>query len=86
MASHNDITGDALVSRFLSPEGQAQFDIIFGVKKKERYVPPPLPDWGEEASEKRLDIIGANGPTGEHYEADNTDSKDVSQESTPTKA
>ena len=43
MAAKNDITGDELVSRFLSPQGQAQFDIIFGVKKKERWIPPPLP-------------------------------------------
>ena len=85
MASHNDITGDPIISRFLSPEGQAQFDIIFGVKKKEKYV-PPLPDWGDEQSEKRLDIIGSNGPTGEHYEADSTDSQDTPQESTNTKA
>lgn len=25
-------------------------------------------DWGDEASEKRQDIIGQNGSTGEHYE------------------
>jgi hypothetical protein len=43
MAAKNEITGDELVSRFLSPQGQAQFDIIFGVKKKERWIPPPLP-------------------------------------------
>jgi len=25
-------------------------------------------DWGDEASEKRQDVVGQNGPTGEHYE------------------
>ena len=25
-------------------------------------------DWGDEAAEKRQDIVGANGPTGAHYE------------------
>jgi len=24
--------------------------------------------WGDEQSEKRQDIVGANGPTGEHYD------------------
>ena len=43
MAAKNDITGDELISRAFSEKGQAQFDIIFGVKKKERWIPPPLP-------------------------------------------
>lgn len=30
----NEHTGDSLISRTLSEEGQKQFDIIFGVKKK----------------------------------------------------
>jgi hypothetical protein len=25
-------------------------------------------NWGDEASERRQDIIGQNGPTGDHYE------------------
>jgi hypothetical protein len=44
MAARNDITGDAIQTRgTLSPEGEAAFDRIFGVKKKEKYIPPPLP-------------------------------------------
>jgi hypothetical protein len=26
------------------------------------------PAWWTEADEKRMDIVGANGPTGEHYD------------------
>ena len=44
MAATNDITGDAIQSRgLLSPEGEAAFDRIFGVKERKRYIPPPLP-------------------------------------------
>jgi len=43
MPSHNDITGDALISRPNSKEFNDNFERIFGVKKKEKYVPPPLP-------------------------------------------
>jgi hypothetical protein len=28
-------------------------------------------DWGDEASEKRQDVVGQNGPTGEHYQENN---------------
>lgn len=43
--SKNDITGDNLISRTLTPEGEEAFDRIFGIKKKTNggYVPPPLP-------------------------------------------
>jgi hypothetical protein len=69
MASRNDITGDKIETRgLLSKEGEEAFERIFGVKKKEKYVPPPLPDWGDEESEKRQDIVGQNGNTGDHYE------------------
>jgi NADPH-dependent 2,4-dienoyl-CoA reductase/sulfur reductase-like enzyme len=65
MVARNDITGDKIQTRdVLSKEGEAAFDRIFGVKKKEKYVPPPLPDWGDEESERRMDIIGSNGPIG----------------------
>ena len=64
MASTNDITGDAIQTRgVLSPEGEAAFDRIFGVKKKEKYIPPPLPDFDED----RIDTIGQNGNDGLHY-------------------
>ena len=79
MASFNDITGDALVSRpGLSDEGKKNWDTIFPPKKKERYVPPPLPpelasvkpaankpvEHWTEADEKRLEVIGQNGNIG----------------------
>lgn len=54
MASKNDITNDSLISRTLTPEGEANFDAIFGTKKKTNggWVPPPLP----------LDEYPDNGP------------------------
>lgn len=55
MATRNDITGDALISKTLSKEGEANFDKIFGVKKKERYVPPPLPTVEEEPADTEWD-------------------------------
>lgn len=69
MATYNDVTGDALVSRTLSEEGSKSFDRIFGEKKKTNggWTPPPLPlneypsqDWPEE----RIDVIGQNGNVG----------------------
>ena len=65
MVARTEITGDKIQTRdALSKEGEANFDRIFGVKKKEKYVPPPLPDWGDEDSERRVDIIGSNGNIG----------------------
>ena len=29
-----------------------------------------VPDWGDDKSEKRQDIVGSNRPTGEHYDYD----------------
>lgn len=46
MVARNDITGDKIQTRdALSKEGEEAFDRIFGVKKKEKYIPPPLPDF-----------------------------------------
>jgi hypothetical protein len=45
MATYNDVTGDALVSRTLTEEGAKSFDRIFGEKKKKTnggWTPPPL--------------------------------------------
>lgn len=75
MATRNDITGDALVSRTLTPEGEAAFDRIFGVKKKTNggYIPPSLPEevvdtsWGD--GEKRIENIGRNSNEGLHYDS-----------------
>lgn len=77
MVARNDITGDKIQSRDkLSPEGEENFDKIFGVKKKTNggWVPPPLsgPQTAQELlddwDEKRIDIIGPNGNDGLHYE------------------
>ncbi len=41
MATRNDITGDALISRTLSKEGEDNFDKIFGKKKTNGgWIPP----------------------------------------------
>lgn len=78
MASYNEITGDKIETRgTLSKQGEENFDRIFGVKKKEKYIPPPLPDWGDEASEKRQDIIGQNGNIGYGDEVNNEEKNDV---------
>ena len=53
MATRNDITGDALISKTNSKEYEANWDKIFGKKKKE-----------ETFDEDRIDIIGQNGNIG----------------------
>lgn len=70
MAAKNEITGDFIQTRgMLSPEGEIAFDRIFGVKKKEKYIPPPLPDFSEDwQSEQRATAISQNGNDGLHYE------------------
>ena len=41
MATRNDVTGDALISRRLSKEGEDNFDKIFGKKKTNGgWIPP----------------------------------------------
>jgi len=42
MPSHNDITGDALVSRALSKKGEEAFEEIFGKRKTNGGWKPPL--------------------------------------------
>jgi len=66
MAATNDITGDAIQTRgVLSPEGEAAFDRIFGVKKKEKYIPPPLPEYSEDWQTTSRDrAIAQNGNVG----------------------
>ncbi len=76
MPSHNDITGDALVSRVLSPKGEEAFEQIFGVRKTNGGWKPELKpltprepvqlelDFGDEESERRMDIVGQNGNIG----------------------
>lgn len=67
VATKNDITGDALVSRTLSKEGEANWDLIFG-KKKPVVTPTTPEDVLDDWDENRVDIVGQNGNTGEHYE------------------
>lgn len=71
MASYNDVTGDKIQSRVSTKQYEDNFDKIFGKKTKvaPTAVTPdkpvePTDDWDEE----RVDIIGSNGNTGDHYE------------------
>jgi hypothetical protein len=80
MASHNDITGDAIKSRVNSKEFEDNFDNIFRKKPKDplcNVCGKSLGDKGNECAytacplnwdEARVDVIGQNGPTGDHYE------------------
>ena len=72
MTTWNDITGDALVSRTLTKEGEDNFDKIFGKKKTNGgWTPPPVAtptqpaeyaeDW---QSSERDRAIAQNGPVG----------------------
>lgn len=43
MATTNDVTGDALISKMNTEKFENNYDKIFGEKpKKERWTPPPL--------------------------------------------
>ena len=57
----NDITGDALRTKPATDAYRDNYDAIF------RRKPEPAADWPESA-EERIDIIGQNGNTAEHYE------------------
>ena len=74
---YNEITGDNIATRLGNKEAQENFennfDRIFGKKKKEKYIPPPLNtdklEWTEDQdpdswNDKRMDIIGQNGNVG----------------------
>ena len=72
MATWNDITGDALVSRTLTKEGEENFDKIFGKKKTNvGWTPPPVvtptqpaeyaEDWQDSQRDK---AISQNGNIG----------------------
>lgn len=76
MATTNPITGDLLVSKTLSEKGAANYDNIFGKKKKTNggWTPPPLMIWTEDQDpdswgDKRMDVVGQNGNDGLHYDA-----------------
>lgn len=63
MAAINNITGDTIQTKGASQAYRDNYDAIF------RRVPQSNPDWPESA-ERRIDIIGQNGNTGEHYETE----------------
>lgn len=70
MATRNDITGDKLISRTLSKEGEDNWDRIFGKKKTTVAEATPTADQPMEYTqmdlfdEERIDIIGSNGNIG----------------------
>ena len=55
MATRNEHTGDLLISKTLSKQGENNWDKIFGKKKKERYIPPSIDDAYEQ--EEKLERI-----------------------------
>jgi hypothetical protein len=79
MTSRNDVTGDLIKSRKNSKEFEDNFDKIFRKNKDPlcEVCGKTLSAKGQECAwtgcplnwdEGRVDIIGQNGPTGEHYE------------------
>ena len=65
MAARNDITGDLIKTKTGNSDSYADnFDRIFGKKKPKEPEQLEL-DFGDE---HRIDVIGQNGNTGEHYE------------------
>ena len=63
MPTHNDITGDALISRINNKKFEENFDRIFRNEKPTEPVQLEL-DFGDEEAERRMDIIGSNGNIG----------------------
>lgn len=78
MATRNDITGDKIQSRISNKQFEDNFDAIFRKPKETPNtvdITKPAPDkpveptqleldLGGEWDERRLDIIGQNGPIG----------------------
>ena len=79
MASKNDITGDVLQSRINSKEFEANFDRIFGKKKRSDDISPHAYEYELNKStgevEKRF-LDGISKPNGEQFgnESDSTES------------
>lgn len=71
MTARNDITGDKIQSKISNDNYDKNFDAIFRKEKTAVGYPPLTPNKplepADEWDEKRIDIIGSNGPTGEHY-------------------
>jgi hypothetical protein len=62
--SKNDITGDSLVNKPLSKQGEENWDRIFGKNKDP--ITKPFPH--NILRQPRIDVIGQNGNDGDHYE------------------
>jgi hypothetical protein len=54
MATRNDVTGDALISRTLTKEGEDNFDKIFGKKKTNGGWIPPDDVYEQEEKLERI--------------------------------
>ena len=69
MTSKNNITGDLIQSRMNSKEFEENFDRIFRKPMTHEEMVNKMLENEEVRKElSRIDIIGANGPTGDHYE------------------
>ena len=84
MTTRNDVTGDLIKSRVNSKEFEDNFDAIFRQNKDKVVETAALCDiCGKTLNavsecaftgcplnwdESRVDVIGQNGPTGDHYE------------------
>ena len=67
--ARNDVTGDKLISKTLSKEGEANWDRIFGKKDKTQDpITKPFPH--NILRQSRIDTIGQNGNEGIHYDSD----------------
>lgn len=71
--SKNEITGDEIKTKVSSKEYEENFDKIFRKEKTSVGYPPLTTNKPVESSDKddwdeeRIDIIGSNGNTAEHY-------------------
>jgi hypothetical protein len=68
MATTNPITGDSLISKTLTEEGEKNYEAIFGKKKKTNGGWTP-PDTSWDNGEERMDNIGRNSNEGLHYDS-----------------
>ena len=69
MASHNDITGDVLVSKVINKNFDKGFDgIDWSVKLEPTLKDKPLVQSDVAFDEERIEIISQNGNDGLHYE------------------
>ena len=79
MASTNGITGDSLVNKPNSKEYEENYDKIFGKKEPIKLTQEEacsietieaLIEIHKEKKQSRIDVIGQNGNSGDHYELD----------------